>query len=188
MRPHQSFCLYANTSLNAGGITPQLKLRIKFYCSWNWCFFFSYCYLFVILLWVFYFYFYSYFLFYFLYYQLHHHHPLIPTVTPITLPLSPVLQSIGLLPNYSFCTSHPLTSFLILPQSDYLSLLHTHHLLTNLLYQFYTTTTPYNPWHKHPTLQQKYTQTHTRATKPSSPHITSPTHTLHFLPPLLVPP
>jgi hypothetical protein len=40
MRPHQSFCLYANTSLNAGGITPQLKLRIKFYCSWNWCFFF----------------------------------------------------------------------------------------------------------------------------------------------------
>jgi hypothetical protein len=38
------------------------------------------------------------------------------------------------------------------------------------------------------TQQQKYTQTHTRATKPSSPHNTSYTHPPLYLYPLLVPP
>jgi hypothetical protein len=41
---------------------------------------------------------------------------------------------------------------------------------------------PCNPWHKHPPLQQqKYTPIHKRATKPSSPHILSPTHPPLFL-------
>jgi hypothetical protein len=31
-----------------------------------------------------------------------------------------------------------------------------------------------NPWHKHPPLEWKYTQTHTRAIKPSSPTILPP--------------
>jgi hypothetical protein len=74
-------------------------------------------------------------------------------------------------------------------QTNYPSLLHTHHLLTKLLYQLYTNPTPCNPWHKHPTLQQpKYTQTHTSATKPKSPCISSHTHPPHFLSLLLVPP
>jgi hypothetical protein len=68
------------------------------------------------------------------------------------------------------------------------SLLYTHHLLTNLLCQLYTTPTPCNPWHKHPAVQQKYTQTHPRATKPRSPYTTSSTHPPHFPPLLLVPP
>jgi hypothetical protein len=70
-----------------------------------------------------------------------------------------VLKSIALLPNYSFCPFFSTLSpcpHLPLPffpniSLDYLSILH---LLTNLLYQLYTTPTPYNTWHKHPTLQQ----------------------------------
>jgi hypothetical protein len=60
----------------------------------------------------------------------------------------------------------------------YLSLLHTYHLLTSLEYKLYTTPALCNPWHKHPPLlQQKYTQTHTRVTKPSSPiPLNPPTH------------
>jgi hypothetical protein len=48
--------------------------------------------------------FYSYFLFSFLYITLH----LIPTLTGFTLQPFPVLKSVALLPNYSFCPSHPL--------------------------------------------------------------------------------
>jgi hypothetical protein len=59
-----------------------------------------------------------------------------------------MLQAIVLLPNCSFCpfssTFFPLpsVSFLIL---HYPTLLHIHHLLTNLLYQLYTPQPPYNP-------------------------------------------
>jgi hypothetical protein len=101
--------------LDARGITPELKLRPKFCCSWTWCFywvfffFFSCFCLFVILLWVFNFNFYFYFLFFFLYYQLHHHYLLIPILNPLTLPPSPVLQSTVLLPNDSSAPSHPLS-------------------------------------------------------------------------------
>jgi hypothetical protein len=37
-------------------------------------------------------------------YQLYHHHLLILTLTPFSLPPSPVLKSIALLPNKSFCS------------------------------------------------------------------------------------
>jgi hypothetical protein len=47
------------------------------------------------------------------------------------------------------------------------SLLHTYHLLTSLLYQLYISPATWNPWHKHPPLQEKYPQTHTKAIKPS---------------------
>jgi hypothetical protein len=155
--------------LDARGVTPELKLRLKFYCSWTlwgffWFFFLFVCYIIVGFLFLFLFL----FSFFFLYYQLHHHYLLIPTLTLFTLPPSPVLQSIALLPNYSFC---PISSALSpcphipLPSSTNLSpyhpsLLHTHHLLTNLLYQLYTNPNPCNPWHNHPTLQQKCTQTY----------------------------
>jgi hypothetical protein len=39
--------------LDAEGVTPELKLRLKFYCSWTWNFFFVclflglFCFLFV---------------------------------------------------------------------------------------------------------------------------------------------
>jgi hypothetical protein len=72
-----------------------------------------------------------------------------------------VLKSVSLLSNDSFCPFSSTLSpwpHLPLPLSfnlspDYLSLLHTHHLLTNLLHQLYTTPTPCNLWQKHPTLQ-----------------------------------
>jgi hypothetical protein len=65
-------------------------------------------------------------------------------------------------------TSHPLShhSHLHLLFSLNLSLEHptlvgTHHLLTNLLYQLYTTPNPCNLCHNHHTLpQNNYTQTH----------------------------
>jgi hypothetical protein len=108
-----------------------------------------------------------------------------------------LLKSIALLPKNSFCPFLPtLSPDLTIPSHSpptchqiTPSLLHTHHLLTNLQYQFYTTSTPCNPRHKHPPLQkQKYTQTHTRTTKTSSTLTASPNHLPHFPPPLLVPP
>jgi hypothetical protein len=102
-----------------------------------------------------------------------------------------MLQYIVLPPNYSFCSFSPTLS----PSSSPLPILHqpvttlplspTHSSpLTSLLYQLYTTPAPCNPWHKHPPLQQqKYTQTHARATKPSSSHNSSPTHPPLFQPP-----
>jgi hypothetical protein len=131
--------------------------------------------------------------FFLLHYQLYHRHLLIPTLIPFSLPPSPVLKSIALLPNNSFrpfsltlspCPHVPLPFSLNL-SPDYPSFLHTHHPLTNLLYQLYTTPNPC----KHPPLQQqKYTQTHTRTTKLRSRCPTSPTHPPHFLPPPLVTP
>jgi hypothetical protein len=65
----------------------------------------------------------------------------------------------------------------------YSSLLQIHHPLTILLY-------PNNLWYKHPPQQQqKYTQTHTMGTKPSSFHTSSPTQTISPLfTPFLMPP
>jgi hypothetical protein len=31
--------------LDAEGVTPELKLRLKFYCSWTWNFFLFVCFL-----------------------------------------------------------------------------------------------------------------------------------------------
>jgi hypothetical protein len=109
---------------------------------------------------------------------------------PLTFPLVPALQSIVLSPNYSFCPFSPTLSLSsppsptpcnLLPHDP--SLLHIHHLLTSLLYHLYTTPAPCNPSQKHPPLQQqKYTQTHTRTTKPSSSHASFSIHTLFFPP------
>jgi hypothetical protein len=94
-----------------------------------------------------------------------------------------------------FCSfSHILSSCTLLPlpfspnmSPHYPLLLHTHEPRTNLLYQLYTTPNPCNTWHKHPLLQQKYTQTHIKNIITSSPHTASITHLPHF-PPSLVPP
>jgi hypothetical protein len=128
------------SGLDAGRITPELKLRLKFYCSWTCCFLlcfllFFVC-LFVILLWVFYFY--SYFLSVL---STSHQYLLIPILTPFMLPPSPVLQFIVLLPNYSLCLFLSTLSpclHLTIPSfpnlsPHYASLLHTHHLLINPL-------------------------------------------------------
>jgi hypothetical protein len=66
--------------------------------------------LFVLLLWVFYFLLLFLVSFFFLYCQLYHHHLLIPTLTPFTLPPSPMLKSIPLLPNNLFCPFSPTLS------------------------------------------------------------------------------
>jgi hypothetical protein len=96
-------------------------------------------------------------------------------------------------PLFSFPTTLPAPSHPLSPLSSppfpsppnhsphYCSLLHILHPLTSLMYQLYTTPAPSNPWHKHPPLQEKYIQTCTRATKPNSPHTTSPTHPHLFL-------
>jgi hypothetical protein len=189
--------------LDARGITPELKLRLKFYCSWTWFFFFFNCdffpvfFLFVCYIIVGFFlnYFKAIFLFFFLYYQLHHHYLLIPTLTHFTLPPSPVLQSIAFLPNYSFCPFSSTLSPCLQPSAHppptchHTTLPPTHSPPADQpTVPTYITLAPCDPSHKPTTLQQKYTQTHTRATKSSSPQITSPTHSSHFLPPLLVPP
>jgi hypothetical protein len=115
----------ANTRTGCGGITPEHKLRLKFYCSWTlwdfWGFFFFWFCLFVYFLLIFVCLFVTVgflflFLFilhivFFLYSQFYHHHLLIPTVTPFTLPPSPMLKSIALLPNNSLILSHPLSLF-----------------------------------------------------------------------------
>jgi hypothetical protein len=96
--------------LDARGVTPELKLRLKFYCSWTWWV------LFVLFLFVFnYFFMFLFvcfsimgflFLFVFSFFlsilstlpsSFH------PYSHPFNLSLSPVLKSIALLPNYSFC-------------------------------------------------------------------------------------
>jgi hypothetical protein len=105
-----------------------------------------------------------------------------------------MLQFIILPLNYSSCPfSSTLSPIFTSPLSSpnlsphYLFLLHMHDPLTSLLYQLYTSPAFWNPWQKHPSLQQKYTQTHTRATKPSSPHFSSSTHPSLFPLPLLMP-
>jgi hypothetical protein len=116
-----------------------------------------------------------------------HHYFLILILTPFTFPPFSVLQCIVLPLNYSFCPfsslSPPVFTFpSYLPLHlllHYPSLLHTHHMLIRQLYQLYKIPAPCYPWHKHPPLQkQKYTQTCTRATKPSIrmplPSLTSP--------------
>jgi hypothetical protein len=96
-----------------------------------------------------------------------------------------VLQHIVLPPTILSSPSHPLSPSVFawpLLTFPYLSpqyplLLHIHHPLTSLLYQLYTPPALWNPWHKHPLLQQQnYTQTQTRAPKPSSSNTSSHTH------------
>jgi hypothetical protein len=92
-------------------------------------------------------------------------------------------------PNHSFCplSSTPfhcphlsLLSWLNL-SPHYSTLLHTHHLLNTLLFQLYTTPALCNPWQKHPAIQQHKFTEHTRATKPSNSHTSSPhTPLFHF--------
>jgi hypothetical protein len=107
-----------------------------------------------LLLWVFYFYFYSYYLF-----SLSVISTLPPSSShsyshPLHSPSFSCANIIALLPKNSFCPFSPTLSLcphLPLPFSgnlsqDYPSFQHTHHLLTNLLYQLYTTSNPFNPW------------------------------------------
>jgi hypothetical protein len=164
VRPHQSFCLYANTRLDARGVTPELTLRPKWHCSWTSCFFVLFnCFLFVCLTIVgFLFLFLFLFSFFFLSVL-----STLPTLSshPYSHPLHSSSFSCAKIhcspSNYSFCPfsstlspcprfPFPFSSNLSL---DYTNLLHTHHLQTNLLYQLYTIPTTCNPWHKHLALQ-----------------------------------
>jgi hypothetical protein len=116
---------------------------------------------------------------------LYHHCFLITMLIAFTFPPFLVLQFIILHPNYSvFPFSSTLSPCICLYHISfpnlspcYPSLLHTHYPLTVLLCQPHTPPALCNHWQKHsPLQQQKYTQTHTRTTKPSSPHSSSPTH------------
>jgi hypothetical protein len=145
--------------LDAGGVTPQLKLRLKFYCSWNrsfcllvylsfpidflrvfLCLFFVFVsfiivgFLFLLLL----------LLLFFSFYTISHpfHSPSV-SCAKIIAPLSPTNHSAWSPPTLFLQPSH---SPSILPQPvTRLPLLHIHHPLNNLLYQLYTTPTPAIP-------------------------------------------
>jgi hypothetical protein len=43
--------------LDPRGVTPELEIRLKFYCSWTWCFFFFFLFFFNFLLFIFFVYF-----------------------------------------------------------------------------------------------------------------------------------
>jgi hypothetical protein len=169
VRPHQSFHLYTNTSIeHLRNNSTTFTKRLNFLWFLNLVFYI-----------VFYFYFY-------------YSYIINSTITILLSFFWPSLLSLLLL-GYNllfslstmlYASSHPLLPMASPPPPSshnlsphYHSLLHTHHLLTSLLYQLYTTPASCNHWHKHPALQQqKYIQTHTRATKPSIPHISSPIH------------
>jgi hypothetical protein len=177
--------------LDAGGIALKHKLRLKFYCSWT-CFFSWFlfvCYIIVGFLFLFLF---SFFLSVLSTLPSLSSHPYSHS---FTLPPPPVLQSIALLPNYSFCPFSSTLSPGLQPSAQppptchHTTLPPTHSPPADQpTVPTYITLAPCDPSHKPTTLQQKYTQTHTRATKSSSPHIASPTHPPHFPPPILVPP
>jgi hypothetical protein len=193
--------------LDAGGVTPELNLRLESYCSWIQIFCFFVCLFLVCLLisphwflWIFVvvsfvivgFVFLFLLLlpfFLFLHYQLYHHHPLIPTVTPFTLHPSPVLKPIAPLSNNSFClfspTLYPQPSpslAILLQPVTRLPFPPSHSSLTEQ---------PTIPTLHNPKSLQSLTQTPSSTTteiypnthknhKNSYPHTTFPTHPPHF--------
>jgi hypothetical protein len=148
------------SGLDAGRITPELKPKTEIVLSLNLVFFIvfyhvSFCFIFsffgVLLLWV--------ILFYFTFistfsvltspslsshpysYSLH-----TPSFSCAKIHCSPYQLLFLIFLNYFHsCLNLPLLSSPNL-SLHYTSLLHTHHLLTSLLYQFYTTPTPAIPY------------------------------------------
>jgi hypothetical protein len=107
--------------LDAGGTTPELKLRLKFYCSWSFLFvcsflpddFFGYLLLvlLVLLLWIFFFLFL--FLLSFISLSMLSTLPSSsshPYSIPLHFPSFSYAKYITPLSNNSFCPSHPLSS------------------------------------------------------------------------------
>jgi hypothetical protein len=82
----------------------------------------------------------------------------------------------------------PLSLPLLLTSSNlsphYFSFLHTHHLLTSLLYQLYTTPVPFNPWHKHTVIDSN---THKGHKIQQLPYLFPYPPTTFPIPPVLVP-
>jgi hypothetical protein len=125
--------------INAYGIIPEHLPKdwtFCWSCTWCFCCFFFFCIIYFTV---------STFLSLFLSLPLSLlflcHNPLFSLPTIISAPshpLSPCLH-LSLLPSPNLSPHYP-------------SLLHTHHLLTRLLYQLYKTPAPYNPWQKHPPL------------------------------------
>jgi hypothetical protein len=181
--------------LDARRVTPELKLRLKYYWSWIWCFLLGFFSSFVVVVCLFFilsflFLFYSHILFFLSILWTLPSPSFHPSSHTLTLLPPPVLKSIVLLLSYSFC---PLSStpspcpHLPLPfypnmLPHYHSSLHTQHLLTNLLYQLYTTPTPHitSTLHYNNRNIPKYTQ------DPQNPAASAPllsfTHPTSWLP------
>jgi hypothetical protein len=106
-----------------------------------------------------------------------------------------VLKSIALLPNYFSAPFHPyflpaLTFPYHSPQTCHDTIPPSYTLSTcwPTYYTNFTQTQTLQSLTQSPyTTTEMHTNTHTRATKPSSPCTASPTHPPHFPPPLLVP-
>jgi hypothetical protein len=165
--------------VDARAITPELNQRLKFFCSWTWCFYCGVFFCFVLDFFVFFFYFiivifyFTLLLFLFSFFLIN---SIITIFSSLFLPTSLSL----LLLCYDPLFSLPLLFLLLLiyclplpslPHSHQLPTCNhtTYKLTTSWLAYCTPTPTTCNHRHKHPTLQQKYNQTHTRATKPSSP-------------------
>jgi hypothetical protein len=198
--------------LDEGGITPELKLRLKFYCFWTWwgfwCFFLYFscpfclfvCYIIVDFL------LYCYLYFFFMYSLLYHHYLLTSTLSSLSSHLySHPLHS----PSFCCATIHCSPSQLLflpllihsVPLSSPPPPILPQQVTTLLLPPTHsppadqpTVPTLYNPNPLQSLIEAPYTttakihpNTH-KATKPSSPHIASSTHPPHFLPPVLLTP
>jgi hypothetical protein len=156
--------------LDARGVTPELKLNIEILLVLNLVFFSFYWGLFYFILLL--------FLSSFCIINFTITIFLSPSLSFLILGYKPLFSLPATLsvPSYplSSCPHLPLVSSSN-PSPHYPFLLHTYLPLTSLLYKLYTTPTSCSPWHNHPRLQQqKYTQTHTRVTKPSSPIVLLP--------------
>jgi hypothetical protein len=154
VRPHRSFHLSTNTRIRHLRNNSRILL-IDWTTepgSWVWCVCVCVCVCVFLFLSSFFFFFYFCII-----------NSIITTLIPIlilfTLPPSPVLQSIVLPPNYSFCpfssTLFPVFTF---PSHSPPNCHHTNQLLTSLLYQLHINPDPCNPWHTHPLRQHKYTK------------------------------
>jgi hypothetical protein len=183
--------------MEARGISLELNLRLKFYCSWTWCFFivFYSCFVVVVFVILFVSFIFIFIPIFFLYYQLHLHYLLIflsplhsPFLSFATIHCCP--SQLLFLAYLFHCLPLPSPSPSILPQTiTIISLLPSHSSPADQS----TVPTLHNAKPLQSLTQGPYTTTteiytkHTRATKHSSPLMASPTHPPYFLPPLLVP-
>jgi hypothetical protein len=180
--------------MNDGGVTPELKLRLKFCCSWNWFGFFC-CYCWFVC-------FSCLFLFgWFCYggFSIFISTPIIifsilttlqsgcahPHSHPFTLPPSSVPKPIVLLPKNSLCPfshilpcPHLLFTFSPNMSPDYPSLLCTHYLLTSIYTNFIQPQPPAVPDINNPQDNNRNKPKHTQGPqKPAAPMMLLPSTT-----------
>jgi hypothetical protein len=190
--------------LDVRGVTPELKQRLKFYWSWTWWFFLFVCFFKFLNFLVFFLLFVSLFyhcgLFISIFIPIFFFFLSILSTSPSSSshPYSQLLHSSSFSWANIHCSPSQLLFLSLLILSFPLPTLslpiflkhvtrlaphtHTHHLLTNLLYQLYTTLTPCNPWHSTLQYNNRSTPKHTQGRQKQQPlhPLTHPTSCLPF--------